>query len=138
VAAVVVLLVMTTDLRGVIGFSSFGILVYYGIANASAFTQPREQRRWPRCLNVVGAVACAVLVVSLPLGSVVTGLVMFAVGLGGRLVVSGRRRTAARPGRLTKGSSRTVPSDPGRPCRDGLWGSAVEDTFALAPGELGW
>ena len=95
VAAVVAVLVMTTDLRSVIGFSSFGILVYYGIANASAFTQPREQRRWPRALNVAGAVACAVLVVSLPLGSVVTGAVMFAVGLGGRLVVRGRRPAAA-------------------------------------------
>ena len=36
---VVALLVLTTDLRGAIGFSSFGVLVYYAIANASAFTQ---------------------------------------------------------------------------------------------------
>lgn len=90
-AAVVSVLVLTTDLRGVIGFSSFGILVYYGIANASAFTQPVEQRRWPRALNVAGAVACAVLVVSLPVAAVVAGTVMFAVGLLGRLVVLRRR-----------------------------------------------
>jgi APA family basic amino acid/polyamine antiporter len=38
VAVVVVVLVLTTDLRGAIGFSSFGVLVYYGIANASAAT----------------------------------------------------------------------------------------------------
>ena len=81
------MLVLTTDLRGVIGFSSFGVLVYYGIANVSAFTQPAEQRRWPRALNVVGAMACAVLVVSLPVGAVVAGVAMFAVGLLGRLVV---------------------------------------------------
>src|SRR5204863_436249 len=41
-AAVVCLLVLLVDLRGVIGFSSFGVLVYYAIANASAFTQPAE------------------------------------------------------------------------------------------------
>ncbi len=91
VGAVVAVLVMTTDLRGVIGFSSFGILVYYGIANASAFTQPASQRRWPRALNVVGAVACAVLVVSLPLSAVVAGMVMFAVGLVGRRLALSRR-----------------------------------------------
>ncbi|WP_433161997.1 APC family permease [Kribbella sp. CA-247076] len=37
-AVVVGVLVLTTDLRGVIGFSSFGVLLYYAIANASAFT----------------------------------------------------------------------------------------------------
>lgn len=87
VAVAVVVLVATTDLRGVIGFSSFAILVYYGIANAAAFTQPVEQRRWPRALNVTGALACAVLVVSLPTAAVVAGVVMFALGLGGRLGV---------------------------------------------------
>ncbi len=41
-------------LRGVIGFSSFGVLVYYAVANAAAYTQPVEHRRWPRLVNVVG------------------------------------------------------------------------------------
>jgi basic amino acid/polyamine antiporter, APA family len=81
IAVVVSILVMSTDLRGVIGFSSFGVLVYYGIANAAAYTQPAEQRRWPRSLNVVGVIACAALVVSLPVGAVIAGLVMFALGL---------------------------------------------------------
>ncbi len=94
IAAVVSTLVMTTDLRGVIGFSSFGILVYYGIANASAFTQPAEQRRWPRTLNLIGAAACAVLVVSLPTNAVIAGAAMFAVGLLGRLVVVTRLTSA--------------------------------------------
>jgi len=86
-AVLVSVLVLTTDLRGVIGFSSFGVLVYYGIANASALTQPQEQRRWPRALNVLGVLGCAVLVATLPPASVVAGLVMFAVGLVGRLLV---------------------------------------------------
>jgi APA family basic amino acid/polyamine antiporter len=77
-------LVLTTDLRGVIGFSSFGVLVYYGIANASAFTQPPEQRRWPRALNLLGAAGCAVLALSLPAGSLVAGAAILALGLIGR------------------------------------------------------
>ncbi|GAA2754788.1 APC family permease [Actinopolymorpha rutila] len=91
VAAVVCVLVLTTDVRGVIGFSSFGVLVYYAIANASAFTQPAGQRRWPRALNVLGVVGCVVLVAALPWTSVVAGLVMFVLGLAGRAVVLRRR-----------------------------------------------
>jgi APA family basic amino acid/polyamine antiporter len=95
VAALVGALVLTTDLRGAIGFSSFGVLVYYAVANASAFTQAPEHRRWPRALNLVGLVACLALVASLPLSSVVTGLAVLAVGLGGRAVLLRRRVSEA-------------------------------------------
>jgi APA family basic amino acid/polyamine antiporter len=87
VAAVVSVLVLTTDLRGAIGFSSFGVLTYYAIANASAFTQDRTHRRSPRALNIAGAVGCAVLVATLPWTAVVAGLAVFAVGIAGRLVL---------------------------------------------------
>ena len=90
VAAVVSVLVLTTDLRGAIGFSSFGVLTYYAIANASAFTQDRAHRRWPRTLNLAGLVGCAVLVVTLPWTAVVAGVGVFAAGLGSRLVLRGR------------------------------------------------
>ena len=79
-----------------IGFSSFGVLIYYAIANAAAFTQPAGQRRWPRWLNVLGAAGCLILVVTLPWQSVLAGVVMFAVGLAGRAAV-----LAARPRRAT-------------------------------------
>jgi APA family basic amino acid/polyamine antiporter len=92
VAAVVAVLVLTTDLRGAIGFSSFGVLVYYAVANASAFTQTGEHRRWPRVLNLVGLVACTVLVAALPFSAVVSGLAMFAVGLGVRLTLKRHRQ----------------------------------------------
>jgi basic amino acid/polyamine antiporter, APA family len=82
------LLVLTTDLRGAIGFSSFGVLVYYAIANASAYTQPAEERRWPRTLNVAGVIGCVALVATLPLPAVIAGLAMFAVGLAGRAVAA--------------------------------------------------
>ncbi|WP_370973358.1 APC family permease [Amycolatopsis sp. cg9] len=86
-AAVVSVLVLTVDLRGVIGFSSFGVLVYYAIANASAFTQRAPDRRWPRWLNVAGLLGCVLLVATLPWVSVCAGVAVFAAGLGGRAVV---------------------------------------------------
>jgi basic amino acid/polyamine antiporter, APA family len=87
VGTVVVVLVLTTDLRGAIGFSSFGVLAYYAVANAAAFTQTGANRRWPRALNVAGLLGCVVLVASLPLSSVLAGASVFAVGLVGRAVV---------------------------------------------------
>ncbi|MCP2340610.1 APC family permease [Actinomadura rupiterrae] len=93
-AVVVSVLVATVDLRGVIGFSSFGVLVYYAIANASALTQPASDRRWPRWLNGVGLVGCVVLVATLPWPSVLAGVVMFALGLAGRGLILRRRRAA--------------------------------------------
>lgn len=86
-AAVVSVLVLAIDLRGAIGFSSFGVLVYYAIANASAFTQPAEQRRWPSVLNLAGLIGCVVLVVTLPVQAVVTGVAVLAIGLAGRYIV---------------------------------------------------
>jgi len=91
VGAVVCLLVLTTDLRGAIGFSSFGVLTYYAIANASAYTQPPGRRRWPRALNVVGVLGCATLVVTLPVSAVIAGTAVLAAGVLGRALL---RRSA--------------------------------------------
>ncbi len=96
VAAVVCAVVLVADLREVIGFSSFGVLVYYAIANLSAFTQPRADRRWPRALNVAGLAGCLLLAATLPLSSVLVGLGVFAAGLTGRAVAAGRGWTTAR------------------------------------------
>jgi basic amino acid/polyamine antiporter, APA family len=92
VGAVVAVLVLTTDLRGAIGFSSFGVLAYYAVANAAAYTQTAEHRRWPRALNVAGLVACVALMAALPSRAVVAGLVVVAVGLAGRGLARARRR----------------------------------------------
>ena len=87
VAAVVAVLVLTTDLRGAIGFSSFGVLTYYAIANVSAYTQDVAHRRWPRVLNAAGLLGCVVLVVTLPWTAVVAGLAVFAIGVAARFVL---------------------------------------------------
>jgi len=86
VAAIVVVLVLTTDLRGAIGFSSFGVLLYYFVANASAYRQSPDARRFPRWLQLVGCTGCLVLVASLPWHSVLIGLVVFALGVLLRLL----------------------------------------------------
>jgi basic amino acid/polyamine antiporter, APA family len=98
VGAVVCLLVLTTDLRDAIGFSSFGVLTYYAIANASAYTQPSERRRWPRALNVVGVLGCATLVVTLPVTSVIAGAAVLGVGVAGRALLRRSGITGAVPG----------------------------------------
>jgi APA family basic amino acid/polyamine antiporter len=94
-AVAISLLVLTIDLRGAIGFSSFGVLIYYAIANAAAFTQSGGQRRWPRFLNVAGLLGCLLLVVTLPIQAVLAGVGMFAVGLAGWLLAARRRPALA-------------------------------------------
>jgi basic amino acid/polyamine antiporter, APA family len=85
-ALVVIALVATVDLRGAIGFSSFGVLLYYVIANASAVTQPREQRRYPRALQIFGIAGCLALVITLPPLSIVVGVAVLVAGFAYRLL----------------------------------------------------
>ena len=87
-AIVVAAVVAVADLRGAIGFSSFAVLTYYALANASAWTLPAEQRRWPRWLAGLGVALCVVLALTLPAEAVVGGGVLLLVGV----VVRGARR----------------------------------------------
>jgi APA family basic amino acid/polyamine antiporter len=80
IGAVVFVLVLTTDLRGAIGFSSFGVLTYYALANASARTLSPMERRPPRWVPVVGVIGCVVLAVSLPVIAVLTGAAVLLAG----------------------------------------------------------
>ena len=81
IAGLVSVLILLTDLRGAIGFSSFGVLLYYLIANVAAYTQSPEQRRFPRVLQIIGMIGCAILVVTLPLNAVIGGTLIFVVGM---------------------------------------------------------
>lgn len=94
VAAIVCVLVLAVDLRGAIGFSSFGVLLYYFVANVAAWTQPHDQRRYPRVLQLVGAGACIMLVATLPVASVIGGVSVFAVGIAYRLIRAASSGTA--------------------------------------------
>lgn len=72
--------VLVTDVRGAIGFSSFAVLTYYAITNVSAWTLPANRRRWPRWISVVGMAGCVVLAFTLPSSSVMGGSVVLVVG----------------------------------------------------------
>jgi basic amino acid/polyamine antiporter, APA family len=94
--AAIVVLVLAVDLREAIGFSSFGVLCYYLIANVSAITQPASERRVPRALSAAGAIGCVVLVATLPPVSIGIGLAVFVVGALGRLIARAVRRRTRR------------------------------------------
>ncbi|MGW0122827.1 APC family permease [Streptomyces sp. NPDC003327] len=83
VGAVVAVVAATADVRGAIGFSSFGVLVYYGIANASAWTLGGRDRP----LAAVGLVGCGALALALPPGSVLAGAGVLAAGVVAYAVV---------------------------------------------------
>jgi basic amino acid/polyamine antiporter, APA family len=80
VGSVVAVLAATTDVRGAMGFSSFGVLTYYAIANASAWTLTTAEGRPVRIVPIVGAVGCVILAFSLPLTSVLWGAAIIAIG----------------------------------------------------------
>ncbi|WP_406162792.1 APC family permease [Streptomyces sp. NBC_01005] len=80
VGAIVALLAATTDVRGAIGFSSFGVLVYYAIANASAWSLTKEEGRPNRLIPVIGLAGCAALAFALPVSTVVSGAAVLVLG----------------------------------------------------------
>lgn len=82
VGAAIIVVVAVVDLRFAIAFSSFAVLVYYAIANASALTLRRDERRWPRWLSALGIVGCLTLAFTLPWASVVAGAALLALGSG--------------------------------------------------------
>jgi APA family basic amino acid/polyamine antiporter len=76
--AVVVVLVLTGDLVSSIGFSSFCVLVYYAVANASALTLPSGGL--VRAGSALGLAGCVVLAALLPAASVMAGALVVACG----------------------------------------------------------
>jgi APA family basic amino acid/polyamine antiporter len=85
VGVVVAAVAATVDVRGAIGFSSFAVLLYYAIANASAFTLGR------RVIPAVGLIGCLVLAVLLPVSSVLVGAGVVAVGAAAYLATRSAR-----------------------------------------------
>jgi basic amino acid/polyamine antiporter, APA family len=120
VGVVVAVVAALVDVRGAIGFSSFAVLMYYAIANASAWTLEPEGRRHQalepegrrhqalepqgrrhqvlrrKFVPFLGLVGCLVLAVFLPVSSVLVGAAVVAVGAAAYLVSA--------PGRPASGS----------------------------------
>ncbi|MCX4506466.1 APC family permease [Streptomyces anulatus] len=91
VGAVVAVVAAAGDVRGAIGFSSFGVLAYYAIANASAWTLTPDEGRPARAIPVLGFAGCLVLAFALPVSSVIRGAAVLALGAA----AYGVRRTVA-------------------------------------------
>lgn len=97
IGAVVTVVAACADVRSAIGFSSFAVLLYYAIANASALTLRPAENRPPRAIPVIGLVGCVVLAFALPLSSVMSGAAVLSVGAaayGLRRAHSATRRRA--------------------------------------------
>lgn len=102
IGVVVAILAATTDLRAAIGFSSFAVLIYYAIANASAFTLGSDEGRPHRAIPVIGFLGCVVLAFAMPLSSVLSGVAVLGIGVAAYLI----RRFIA-PMRLRRNRNRT-------------------------------
>lgn len=86
IGIIVIVILLFADLRNAIGFSSFGVLLYYLIANASAFRQSGTARRYPRALQVLGALGCLVLVNTLPILASLIGTGVVLIGVAYRML----------------------------------------------------
>lgn len=94
-------LAATADVRGAIGFSSFAVLIYYAIANASAFSLGPHEGRPHRAIPLIGLIGCIVLAFAMPPLSVLAGSAVIGIGIAVYAIrrVAAQRRTAARPKR---------------------------------------
>ncbi|MGW2614050.1 APC family permease [Streptomyces sp. NPDC001500] len=90
VGTAVAILAATVDVRGAIGFSSFGVLAYYAVANASAWTLDSAPAK--RALPTLGLLGCLILAFALPATSVLAGAGVLAVGV---VAYGVRRRVTA-------------------------------------------
>lgn len=75
VGVVVAIAAALVDVRSAIGFSSFGVLLYYAIANAAAWTLGR------RVVPAIGLAGCLTLAFTLPPASALAGAAVVVVGM---------------------------------------------------------
>lgn len=90
VGIVVAVVVLVADVRQAIGFSSFAVLTYYAVANASALTLEREAGT--KVVPVVGAAGCVLVALTLPWPTVLVGAAVLVVGVAAYALTSRRQR----------------------------------------------
>ncbi len=78
VGVIVAAVASVADVRGAIGFSSFAVLLYYAVANASAWTL--DGPRLHRLIPATGLAGCLLLACYLPGSSVIGGAVLLVLG----------------------------------------------------------
>jgi amino acid transporter len=96
IGVIVAAVAATVDLRGAIGFSSFAVLIYYAVTNASAFTLGPDEGRPHRVIPLIGLVGCLVLAFAMPLSSVLSGVAVLGIGVAAYAIRRVARSTASR------------------------------------------
>jgi APA family basic amino acid/polyamine antiporter len=84
--------VLLVDVRSAIGFSSFTVLLYYAITNASAYTLKPGERLFGKKLATLGLISCLVLAFTLPVASVIVGSLVMLLGFAVYAVQRRERR----------------------------------------------
>jgi APA family basic amino acid/polyamine antiporter len=92
--AIGLVIAATGTLEGVAAAASFTILLYYWVANLSAIRMPREAKLVPDAVPTIGLVACTLLAVALPWGTIIVGLSVLAAGFVARMALHRLRRGA--------------------------------------------
>jgi APA family basic amino acid/polyamine antiporter len=85
--AVILTLVVMGNLPQIAATASFTILLYYSVANLAAWRLPKEQRRFPRAVQVIGLVFCISMALALDWQVILTGLGVLLIGFILRAVV---------------------------------------------------
>jgi len=83
-AVIVIVVIVTTDLRGAIATSGVAVLWYYALTNAAAIKLDPQRRRWPRSIAIIGLLGCVLVAFSLDARSIATAAAAIVLGLIGR------------------------------------------------------
>lgn len=78
ISLVVIVLVLSGNLVWAIGLSSFSILTYYAVANLAAYRQPKTENP-SRILSLIGLMLCLAIGFSVPLDSLIIGVLLLSV-----------------------------------------------------------
>jgi Amino acid transporters len=78
---VMLLVVVSGDLKIAWSFSAFTVLVYYSITNLAALRVKAEERFVPRWISVLGLISCLSLAAFIELQILYVGLILIGVGL---------------------------------------------------------
>jgi APA family basic amino acid/polyamine antiporter len=71
----------------VIAFSSFSVLLYYAIGHISVLAQPKNERKQPRFIAVLGFLLCALLLLNVPGPAVLVSTIILVVAFALRFTL---------------------------------------------------
>lgn len=100
VAVAVCIVILVGDIVTAIGFSSFGVLLYYSVANLSALRMTPEQSRPSPIVPIVGLLGCLALAFSVPWQSLLSGVAVLAAGTLAYFISGGDRRNNSESGTI--------------------------------------